>query len=520
LTANDPPETLPVSIHASAQWEEIVRNEDGEELRKYSGFHRMMISGTMTLDRSASPMVSRQGIMVMPTETYLPDNLTAWSVYREEVVDLRPQKYRSCDDPLIKRYQGSHFAPITDGPRLVISSFSSSAAPFMQNLSENERQFAAQLQAQFQKERFPDFYQFAVTSGTPSQALQEATVKGIRSTGPPDCEFEHVEKSYPGFGIGIQMRLPESGAMTGYRIWQADCAGCFPPTFGIQVSDMGKHGGEEPFSPAEGGKRNVTYTLSWSFGASPASTDTTGDEEEEEEEDPCEVLQNRVNLINVIIAAYANASIRDYVDGQQEYDGLTRRQMYQKAVENAVMDARNEYSDPADQVSDAAGVEGDEVAPYPESSETPAEVEDVFDDGADPLCQSEDLEKQQAQTNMQASASDNVDGIKNNWGHSLGSSTIRDYCTGSPVTVEVCDRNGEVVFRDLHNPLACWQERFGDKAGESRFNASLEHERTHVKQYIQKGPIQSIDDLANRELEAYQNEMNDLLEDMRKLECP
>jgi hypothetical protein len=519
FTANSPPETLPVSIQASAQWEEIVRNEDGEELRKYSGFHRMMITGTMTLDRSGSPIIHRQGIMAMAVETYRPDNLTASSTYLEEVVDLRPQKYRSCDNPLIKRYQGSHFAPVTDGPPLVIQSYQSAAAPFMQNLSENERQYAAQLQAQFQKKKFPDFYQFAVGGGTPSKQAQEVTVRGIRSTGPPDCTFEDVEKSYPGFGIGLQIQLPQSGAMTGYRIWQADCDGCFPPDFGIQVSDMGKHGGEEPLSPAEGGKRNVTYTLSWCFGARPASTDTPDDEQEEEEEDPCEILKNRVNFISLVMAAYSNASIREYVDGQ-DYDLSTKKQMYQSAVENAVMDAINDNTDPSDQISAVADAQGENVTPYPESTETPVEGEDILDDGDDPLCQSEDLEEAQAQTNMNARASGNMDGSENIWGNPLGSVTIEDRCTGSPVTVEVYDGNGNAVYQDLHNPVACWQEKYGNEAGKSRFEASLNHERTHVDQYARLGPIQSIDDMAERELEAYQNEMNTLLEDMMELDCP
>jgi hypothetical protein len=193
--------------------------------------------------------------------------------------------------------------------------------------------------------------------------------------------------------------------------------------------------------------------------------------------------------------------------------------MYQEAVQNAVMDAINDHADFPDQVSDAAWVEGEEVTPYPESRETPAESEELFDDGQEPLCQSEQLENAQAETNMTANANETLDESNNIWGHPLGGATIVDYCTGSPVTVEIYDKNGNVVSQNLHNPLACWQEKYGTEAGRSRFKASLKHERTHVDQYVRKGPTQSIDDMALRELEAYQNEMDQLLEDKKKLDC-
>jgi len=288
-----PPETIPVSIAASAEWHEIVRNEDGEEVTEFSGSYRMFINGTMTLDRSGSPIVSRQGIMTMPTESYRPDSLSASWIYHEEERDLKPEG--KCKDPLIKRYHGTHGARITDGPRLVIANFSSSAAPFLENLSEPERRFAAQLQSQLGKQ-MPDWYQFAVGGGTPGAALQKVKVKGVRAKGPPDCTFEDVEKNFPGFLLGMQMQLPPGGTMTGYRVWQADCDGCFPPSFGLSVSDMAEFGGEAPLDPPEGGKRNVTYTLSWYLGVEPSPISAEG-ENDEEEDDDCKKLREKVKWV-------------------------------------------------------------------------------------------------------------------------------------------------------------------------------------------------------------------------------
>ena len=197
LAAGRSPEAISVSIQASAQWDDITRNENGDELRRDCGSYLIMIRGTMSLDPSGSPVINRQGIMGMPVETYLPDRLVASYSYQEEAVDLRPREYRSCDNPLLHRYEGSHSAPITDGPRLLICNYASMAAPFMKNLSGSEKQFAAQLQAQLQKAATPNFYQFAVGGGTASETAQKVTVAGIRLTGPPDCEFEDVEKATP-----------------------------------------------------------------------------------------------------------------------------------------------------------------------------------------------------------------------------------------------------------------------------------------------------------------------------------
>ncbi len=206
--ATGPPETIPVSIAATTRWDEIVKSDDGEELKQYTGSFLMFVNGTMTLDREGSPVVSRKGAMVMPTESYIPDSLSFWCVYNEENYSL--DKDYKCRDNLLSRYHGSDGGTITDGPRLVITSFSSAAAPFMENLSEQEKQFAAQLQSQLGNQ-MPDWYQFAVGGGTPGALPREFKLKGIGAKGPPDCDFEDTEKSFPGFLLGMQMQLPSGG---------------------------------------------------------------------------------------------------------------------------------------------------------------------------------------------------------------------------------------------------------------------------------------------------------------------
>lgn len=509
-SAAEASEVMPVTIRASARWEEIVRDGNGKALYRNYGFLTVSMSGTMAL--RDSPIVARDGIMVMPTENYAPQNIAVSAVYEEGTEDMEPPEERKCPNPVILSYQGSCFASVTDGLGLMICNFSSAATPFMQNLSPKEQEFAAQIGSSMT----PDFYQFSLSGDSWTGTPREPKVTGIRLKS-EDCDFEHVEKSFPGFSIGIQMKLPPSGSMSGYRIWSADTDGKHPPSFGIHVSDMADHGGEAPYHPAEGGRRNVTYSISWNFGGHSPAPGATAESDDEEEED-CEELQRRVNEISIIMAAYSNASIRDYVN-DQDFDLATKKQIYQEAIENAFMDAIKNNSEVTDQINRAANVDGESVTPFESRDPSGVTGNDLEDDG-ETLCQSEALEKKQSQTNMEAVAGGNLDGGENVWGHDLGSVTIVDHCTGSPVQIEVYDRNGNVVYNQgVHDAVACWQEKYGDEAGRSRFEASLEHERTHVDQYVKNGPIDSIDELAQRELEAYQKEMNEILEDMMDLDC-
>lgn len=510
-SAAEASEVMPVTIRASARWEDITRDENGEALYKDYGFFTVSISGTMTLRNS--PVVTSGGQMVMPTENYAPENLTVSAIYEERTENMRPPEDRECSNPVTLKYQGSYFANITEGPSLTICNFSSAAAPFMKDLSPKEKEFAAQINSNM----MPDFYQLAIGGGDLAGPPREPKVTGFHLTS--DCDLEQVEKAFPGFSIGMQMKLPPSGSMSGYRIWDADTDGMNPPSFGIHVSDMADHGGEAPYHPAEGGRRNVTYSISWNFGGHSPAPGATAESDDEEEEDDCKELQRRVNEISVIMAAYSNASIRDYIN-DQNIDLATKKQIYQEAVENAFMDANKNNSEVADRISHAANVDGESVTPPFESRDPSGGTGNDLEDDGGTLCQSEALEKKQSQTNMEAVAGGNLDGGENVWGHDLGSVTIVDHCTGSPVQIEVYDRNGNVVYNQgVHDAVACWQEKYGDEAGRSRFEASLEHERTHVDQYVKNGPIDSIDELAQRELEAYQKEMNEILEDMMDLDC-
>ena len=460
-------DTIPVSIASYAQWNHIVKDSKGEDLYEESGFYRIMISGSMTLDRSGSPVVSQQGTMVMPVEKYLPDNLNATWVYEEIAKDLKSDN--QC--PITTVYKGSNSARITDGPGLLISSFSSAAAPFMGNLPEQEKQFAAQLQAQFQsqmKNTMPDHFQLALSGGTPSMGPQEITVKGSRLKDSKKCIYEDVEKSFPGFSIGLQMRLPASGTMTGYRFWKSNYEGGIPG-FGISVSDMTEFKGEKPFDPPQGGNGDVSYTLIWFIGVEPMPVQVGA--EEDEEEDDCEKLAARIKMVRNILEAYGDPMLREAIKSKY---GDNAKKEYQDAVEKKVMD----------QVPRAPG-------------EAPPEAEALL--WTTPFTDSPQ-------------------------GGNVTKATINGNVGGTNTELITYDGNGNEVGGDydsIEAMLTEWENNYGEDAGRNMFNAALAHEKVHVGQYTddERGIPETVDDLAEYEMEGFSEEMNYLMREFEEMGC-
>jgi len=505
---NDLPDSLYALIRATVRWQVT----DPDEYR-YSGSISLHLKGHMKLWEEASPTVQGGLGAFQPARTYRAESGSVSYVYDEKRISLKPIPSGHCQDPLIVEYHDVGKLPLSDKGMFKMHRYAAMAAPNLQNLSADKQRFLSAFQS---AAPLPDYYElFLAPAGTVKR------IPGKRkASGKEVCTYTPVDRAFPGCLIGIQVEPQASGQLAGSRTWQADDQGLCPPSLGISIQEIAATQNQKPLKPPAGGKMNVTYSLSWQL----SENDPTSHPQEnplttdDGDEDPCEILQDRMNFISVVRAAYKNTSIREYVD-KQNYDLGTKMAMYQKAVENAVIDARNGNADFFDQVSDASSAEGENVAPYPESRETPLEADDLFYDGDKPLCQSEKLDSTQAETNMSAHANQNLDGSKNNWGYPLGSTNIVDHCTGSPVKIEIYDKNGNLLSQDLYSALACWQKKFGNEAGQARFEAALKHERTHVDQYTRKGPIKSLDDMATRELEAYQNEYNELLKDKRKLNC-
>jgi len=254
-------ERMPVTITATVKWEAITRCRDGFNLMKISGSYSITIDGLLKFNSKNSPITSKGNMTVMPVEIFDSDLLTVTMDYEEEWIDIHDN--RNCTDPLVKRYQGKTVQTIKTGPSLTINNFSSAIQSSLKNLPQKEKEMYNKTSGM--QSIIPDFYQFSVGGGNLMEiSPREINVRGVRRK--TDCNFEEVEKRFPGFNIGIQMELPESGDMSGKETWNADYDGVFPPSFGLKVSNMTSHGMEEPFNPPRKPNGNVTYSLEWKFG--------------------------------------------------------------------------------------------------------------------------------------------------------------------------------------------------------------------------------------------------------------
>lgn len=254
-------ERMPVTITATVKWEEITKSSEGFNLMKISGSYSITIDGLLKFNSKNSPITSKGNMTVMPVEIFDSDLLTVTMDYEEEWIDIHDN--RNCTDPLVKRYQGKTVQTIKTGPSLTINNFSSAIQSSLKNLPQKEKEMYNKTSGM--QSIIPDFYQFSVGGGNLMEiSPREINVRGVRRK--TDCNFEEVEKRFPGFNIGIQMELPESGDMSGKETWNADYDGVFPPSFGLKVSNMTSHGMEEPFNPPRKPNGNVTYSLEWKFG--------------------------------------------------------------------------------------------------------------------------------------------------------------------------------------------------------------------------------------------------------------
>ncbi|MDT8284724.1 MAG: hypothetical protein RQ767_04305, partial [Thermovirgaceae bacterium] len=278
----------------------------------------------------------------------------------------------------------------------------------------------------------------------------------------------------------------------------------------------------KPFDPPEGGNGDVSYTLSWFIGVEPMPVQTSA----EEDEDDCEKYWENVNFICLKMAAFSNRSIREHCKNTDRFDGLrnpedinrAKMEMYKQAVQNAVFDAIINNSEFMDQYTDVADAQGEQVAPPGGYSSQDPGWEEAMDMDKEPLCPSSELNgKKEGQTDMIANAFDSDS--PNMFGHNLGGTSIVDFCTGTPVTIQSTDGDGNIVISDTGGSLECWKQKHGEEFGESAHKSTLDHEKTHVRQFVVKGPTKDVDDVGNRELEALQKELEDLLDDMEEHGC-
>lgn len=429
----------------------------GTEGGRYEGFVTYQFNGVMKLDAAGSPAIQKADRVLMPVLTYKPEVMTVSYTYDETYIDAE-----GSDCPVQFEYQGGGVSQIYDdnAAGLKIIRFGSTAEPYFKNLSADKQQFLASMQL---STATPDYYEFYV--GGPGQ---KKTIPGrIRDISSKGCIYKPDEKALSGLGGLVQMKIPESGTMQGTRTWSADDKGKCPPTLSITVSDITPLLEKSSLRPPEGGNKNVTYTVSWMVGEIAESPITVTADEDEDKEKDCEKLQERIDFIKIILKTYADQSLRD----DFKKAGRTHED-YQAEVEKRVME-------------EAHSGKGD-----PGKAETLMETVPSYND---PECTS------------------------------INKIEIIGMVDGTKKTLISYDAKGNQVddTEDFWNLQQDWEEFYGEEAGQCLFKAAVRHEECHVKQFVKKGKIETydVDDRAERELEAFRIEQDNLEQDLVDLDC-
>ena len=489
---------LSVSVRVTARW-----HVTEPEYYEYQGVITLQFNGTLKSDAAGSPSVSKGNRVFQPVLTYQPEVMTLSYTYNEQKTTLRPIPDGMCQDPLIFEYQDSGVSSISGGAGFKIQRFTAMAAPYLQNLSADKQQFFSAMQGSM---AVPDYYEFFVGGPGRKKRLQGRKKDDTKEA----CEYIPVDKNLCGCQVGIQMKLPVSGGMAGTRTWSADDQGLCPPSLGIHVSDIAPILKKTPFKPPEGGNKNVTYTVSWQIGR---AVNFPGEEDSADEspDKDCRNMRKRANFIRIVMAAYGNHAVRDAIKNMA-VDEQYKKALYQATIEKIAMDAAGDQNLPNiwEKVDQAANATGSVVAEVDNMLAEEASIlpeQPVTRD--EPLCPGDTLKTKSAQTWLKAATVVNFDG-------QIVGAKIVGYVDGKPVTLEMYDMNGNVIAsNDSADIQKEWEANHGEMAGRSMFKNSLAHERTHVKQYIRSKRVsKNVDEMGDRELEAYQKELDGLLEDI------
>ncbi len=360
--------------------------------------------------------------------------------------------------PLVHEYQGRGGGDITESTKLSINLLSSMTQSFLNNLSPAQKQFATQMQ---QSMAVPDYYEFV--AGGPGargklQGKAQSPKPGKR------CSYRSAEKSIPGFSIGLAMKLPQSGIMEGTRTWSAE-AKTEPPSFKMGIYDVGGAVGNKPLKPPEGGKKNVTYTVRWHIGEQLV---VPPDVVKEEDKD-CEEMRNQINWLEATVKAWEDRSLRNEI--RNKY-GNTARSKYLEAVQKRV------------------------GKQFPnQDTGKPSEAKSLME--TDPHC-------------------------TGNCGPGENEPTIDVEINGQIIHLYEFDKSGSLVSHDVaaeQTVRESWQTKQGGKVGASNFDGCLEHEKTHVSDFVHKGYPDTLDKLAEFELNALKNQLKQRYKDLEDMGC-
>jgi hypothetical protein len=488
---DDLPDRLYAFIQATVRWR--VTEPDYYE---YTGSISLHLLGQMKIWEEASPTIQGAYGALQPARTYRAEGGTVSYVYDEQRMSLKPIPSGHCQDPLIVEYHGGGSMPLSEESLFKFHRYSASAAPHLQNLSADKQKFLSAFKGAM---ALPDYYELILGPGGDRKRVHGRK----KETGKTECAYIPVDRGFPGCRIGIQVEPQASGRLIGSRTWQADDQGLCPPSLGISILDIAATQNQKPLKPPAGGNMNVTYTVNWQL----SENDPTSQPQEdpltvENRERDCANMQNRVNFIQIVRAAYGNQAVRNAIKKIAQNEPV-RKHLYQAVIERLAMDAANHGSlTIQEKIAMAANAGEPDVDGYLADAATnmPAEPTTLTD---------ATLKDEKAKTLLQTYP------ILDKQGHYLGTE-IRGEVGGKAIVLEKYDANGKLTQSvDPDAILSEWEACDGKWAGRSLLDNALRHERLHVRQYTKiQGRPKTMDMLGDWELDAYQTEMDGLLNDI------
>ena len=509
---------LSVSLRATIRWD-AVNTESNEKYTEHSGYITLQLNGTMKPYAEGSPAIQKGDKVLVPVRSYKRNVMTGTYNYNELMESYKPRPKELCQDPMVHEYQGGgiFMIDIDSAMGLKIVRFGSTAAPYLKNLSADKQQFLASMQLSTMT---PDYYEFYV--GGPGT---KKTIPGRKTDRSKKiCSYESVEKTMEGFTFGIKMKLPESGIMSGSKTWSSDYQGGGIPPLGISVADITPLQEELSFRPTEGGNKKVTYTVSWIIQPAGASGDEFEPVEEKKKKKPCEILQQKIQQLNMIRELYDNPNIRkfadeNYPDKDKLYDNLSERlDRYQGAIENLFTDL----------------MEGTQLSDWNNPESFAREVDTLSDAQISDAFRSIDRGAGGGGTSTFMAAGAGVSkidpcdfrdlGIRMNI-HGGKSQKIVDFsrveearATGNPSfdNVEVLHT---VYFEAARASYAADYFDYPPELGNALFKAALAHEMGHCRQYVEGCFPKSTSEMAQYEKETYKIEIDILMKYLGKWDC-
>jgi hypothetical protein len=471
---NTPEESLPFKAMV------IVRWEIDQNVTVNQGNLQYRIGGTLELDKSGTKEVKTKTIpSAFPFVTYRPTTMRVVYSYNEFIYEKDPG---NCP-PLTAMYQkemGAFYleSGVDDPARAEL----------------HIRKFGSMIPEGYELPNIPDMPQqmtvcdyYEYYAAGPQQ-----TISGKERGS--DCKYKAADKEVIVCRLGLRFQLPKDGAIYGKREWsaKAEQSGL---TFKISLSDLPAPLSDEEYHPAAASDGDITYYVIWGIGEQGVSEFDNMMEGKNKDRD-CEALQRRIDFIDIVRKVYANDKLRQYAkDNFSDTDEAIEK--YQSAVEKLSM----------------------KISTDPEIK-NPNVIDDYLDDlsNTDVVKAFEPTQGGTAEAYLQTKPEGNR---KTN---SIYSVSILVYREGVPIELRAYDGNGAMKYetQELGRMEMEWVNdywRYSTKVGQALFRSCLAHEETHVQQYVKKKFIKSVDDLAGRELEAYQVEKNKIKEYRTEMGC-